>query len=738
MADRQRDQMGVCALVPAKHDPKRLRVFGMAILVADRVVVTCAHVVNLALGRDPAAQEDAKGCKLQVWFPFDGPESCVGGKVERWFPLGEHTRGEPSDVSVILLDEDAPQSVRRAVLKPYCVTGPGNPAPTTFGYQYRTVDDGSGRSHPTGERPAGRIIGSIPGGLGQFDGFPVTGAAIQQGFSGSGIYDPGQDSIVGMVQKGDKDTTKKIALFFATPTLEKALEGIPRPPPVRQRDEVRQSPVLFQWRDLAGEDGSDGGIPVSGRIQGVAGRTGLKVGRLRALAALMFSSPSLAADKARVDLVNHLTAELGEGLLTPTNGSEADLIDILAIAFRSSEGIDALLRILPDYISNAALLRSVEHGAERLQWVATIWDLLRDVPVGNSDLQKLYKLSSPDPQRAPEANDLDDVVEALWRMAPKRPGGIHPLFEFVERTARQFHQPKLSQWVEDYVPNIGLVADLRHALKQEEKAAASRRVNYLLIDVLGPTPERVPYWLLDEGFSCKVHDEVACDRSLASLRDAVGKILDKVEKFALPELVVEFFVPWELMHCDLDQWELPYEARIGELYPVVLRWRDRAERARNTRAGVWERVAERLREHLRGNRNALCTFWVNAKDGPGVRLMSAVGAGDYGHCIGFLFVPIGKQLPQRDDLLRCALGGGMPFGFWLRREPPDWKAFQTGLDELLSKGELDDVPCYVKQFRLDAAADKLRMHPGCSFTLFWDDPARNPLGTQLETIGQRV
>lgn len=232
MADRQPDQMGVCAIVPSDRDRGKLRVFGMGILVADRAVVTCAHVVNIALDRHPATQEDAKGFKLQVWFPFEGGDACIHGKVERWFPVGERPRGEPTDVSVILLDEDAPQSVCRAVFKPYQITRPQGAFPTTFGYQCRTADNGSVRSHPTGERPTGRIIGSIPDGLGQFDGFPVTGAAVQRGFSGSGIYDPDQDAIVGMVQKGDQDATKRIALFLTTPSLEKALEGILTSPTV--------------------------------------------------------------------------------------------------------------------------------------------------------------------------------------------------------------------------------------------------------------------------------------------------------------------------------------------------------------------------------------------------------------------------------------------------------------------------------------------------------------------------
>lgn len=151
-----------------------------------------------------------------------------------------------------------------------------DPAPSTFGYQYRTADDGSGQSHPTGERPVGSIIGSIPGGLGQFDGFPFTGAAVQQGFSGGGIYDPGQDAIVGMVQKGDRDTTKKIAFFLGTPALEKVIEGIPTPPPEPPipPDQARQeiTDVCESLRRTVHP--SDGGFRGLGNVRGLDGRSG--------------------------------------------------------------------------------------------------------------------------------------------------------------------------------------------------------------------------------------------------------------------------------------------------------------------------------------------------------------------------------------------------------------------------------------------------------------------------------
>jgi hypothetical protein len=195
----------------------------MGILVSDREVVTCAHVVLYALGKGLRESPDA--AVVRVCFPFADGFPCIDGTVDlkRWFPPGRSRDGNVSDVAVILLMEDAPPSVGRANLRKHAKTEPSDIHPTAYGFRAKKLNNGSWQSHSRGEIAAGTIIGSLPGGRGQFDGLPITGAAVQRGFSGAGIYDPRRDAIVGMVVEADKNKRKKIAQFIDVPSILHAL-----------------------------------------------------------------------------------------------------------------------------------------------------------------------------------------------------------------------------------------------------------------------------------------------------------------------------------------------------------------------------------------------------------------------------------------------------------------------------------------------------------------------------------
>jgi hypothetical protein len=214
-------EMGICAIVPRDQQGYQPRVFGMGILVSDTEVVTCAHVIDGALdlkGRRPA--DDAV---VSVCFPFAGKQVCLDARVDatRWFPPSNAS--DHPDIAVIRLVAPAPASVERAALRKYNFTRLADHPLKVYGFQSKVLSDGSWVSHPTGETSEGRIVGPLPGGRAQFDGLPVTGAAVQHGFSGAGVYDPNQDAVVGMVVETDKDRTKRVSQIIGTPSLEAAL-----------------------------------------------------------------------------------------------------------------------------------------------------------------------------------------------------------------------------------------------------------------------------------------------------------------------------------------------------------------------------------------------------------------------------------------------------------------------------------------------------------------------------------
>src|SRR5713226_2068997 len=101
------DASGICAIVPPGQEGFRPRVHGMGIVVGSRGIITCAHVVNTALGADWWGSP-APG-RVRVSFPFAGGV-CRDGTISRdlLFPPGRENTPGLHDLAVIRLLEDIP------------------------------------------------------------------------------------------------------------------------------------------------------------------------------------------------------------------------------------------------------------------------------------------------------------------------------------------------------------------------------------------------------------------------------------------------------------------------------------------------------------------------------------------------------------------------------------------------------------------------------------------------------
>ncbi len=209
---------GVCVIVPFGQDGFRPHVIGMGILVGDREVVTCAHVVGLAL--DLTAPDLPYPAVVRVCFPFTPGPVCINGMVDpaRWFPPGKGLDGEVTDVAVIKLDNDAPTSVQR-VSPEYHVIGA---EVRVYGFRGKLDKYQKYVSDSYGQWATGEIVGLQPGGRAQFDG-RHTGASIEKGYSGGGVYETRRSLVVGMITEADRDQTRRIAQFIDGPTLMSAL-----------------------------------------------------------------------------------------------------------------------------------------------------------------------------------------------------------------------------------------------------------------------------------------------------------------------------------------------------------------------------------------------------------------------------------------------------------------------------------------------------------------------------------
>lgn len=170
---------------------------GMGVVVGDRHIVTCAHVVNAALGRDPRNPADpgsAVTVKVEFLLQEDSAPVPVNCRVDSWSapPRSGIVGGDIA--GLVTIDGPIPPEARPARMLD-SVTKWNMPA-SIFGHPQE-----SGRKRPAGGWARVLIAGAVGGGLIQLDA--VSGGAFQAqpGYSGSPVViaDAAGDAVVGIL-----------------------------------------------------------------------------------------------------------------------------------------------------------------------------------------------------------------------------------------------------------------------------------------------------------------------------------------------------------------------------------------------------------------------------------------------------------------------------------------------------------------------------------------------------------
>ncbi|GGL10858.1 hypothetical protein Sme01_15670 [Sphaerisporangium melleum] len=187
---------------------------GAGVLIDDRHILTCAHVVNAALGRD-TAERSLPAAPIEVDFPIDAGGARLPATVADggWFPIEDDERG---DVAVLRLATPPPAGTAPAVLSDHVARGTRIRA---YGYP-RGVDTGVWAvAYEVGD-PSG------PGWV-QLDASRTTGKRIERGFSGAGVESDDTGHVLGIAVTEDRDEAAKVAWMLPVAVLARYWPSLP-------------------------------------------------------------------------------------------------------------------------------------------------------------------------------------------------------------------------------------------------------------------------------------------------------------------------------------------------------------------------------------------------------------------------------------------------------------------------------------------------------------------------------
>jgi tetratricopeptide (TPR) repeat protein len=182
----------------------RGRVVGAGMLLPDRHVLTCAHVVNAALGRSDGATE-VPDQAVEVQFPGLGTRAYQAVVVEDgWHRVEADQSG---DAAVLRLVDDPPSGAEDAVFAPASIRSTDVHC---YGYPAGFDTGVEAQAFLAGETPGTQWV--------QLEARAATGRRIERGFSGAGVVADRSGAVLGMVMLADRDQSTKVAwmLPFAT------------------------------------------------------------------------------------------------------------------------------------------------------------------------------------------------------------------------------------------------------------------------------------------------------------------------------------------------------------------------------------------------------------------------------------------------------------------------------------------------------------------------------------------
>ncbi|MGW4994216.1 VMAP-C domain-containing protein [Streptomyces mirabilis] len=680
----------------------QFRPVGAGVLIAPRLVLTCAHVVNSALGRDRFdTLLPPRDQTVPVRLPHVDRERRLAGRVlpEMWRPPRSRSEaGHPApppagmlpyygDLAVLELDTEAPPGAEPA---PFLPQRDSNEVVAQWA---------SGHALPT-LRAIPRVSAH------PWIALDVLGGTVADGFSGGPLWDRERQAVVGLVvaaheaapQPGHDHHRLPAAMYaISLSSIEAELPGLP--------------PVA---------------VPAAGR------------GRQQLLAML---EQLLTSRQAVRECEERLAAQLGRRPAGPA----ADVERLAGMAMGVRRGVPELLDIVYEHLAEFRPSSLTEVGG----WEGMLRIARLVSPRERLSLQRRRNLNAllaqcdaidpttllrtvlPYAEGLPTPVDLADATDILEGYDPQPGQPMTPLLQGIvhivvqERAAGGDLADDLDAWARSAAPRLGVAraavdqfradASVAHAA-----TAAARRTESVpprvQVELLPVAPGQLFTYQIWVWSGDGRHEVVlAQDTEVPSHQvvEAIRQVLNTEVQEHPETALVEFFVAPAWLRLDVDTWEFPGDADDGGFYPgitrrVVLR---SSERTRETYAG-WKRRSSALPTAPRLLLDERCTDPAVAR----ARLEVSPDA-------GIVVVCCDRQ--QQGRVLRQCIQAGVHTVLWHRENHSGQLA--TDLLALVEGIDHTRIPEAVRLERAKAKADPdCPTHHGRWLSLLHDGPDHRP------------
>lgn len=179
---------------------KQGKIVGAGFLISPEYLLTCAHVVASALGIDSTSLEQPKEL-IQLDFPIIKAGEKLTASVEVWVPVKPNS--SPEDIAVLKLRDPLPVGVQ-----PISLVNDKE----LYNHEFETLGFPEGRSN--GAWAEGVLKRPVAHGWIQIEDTKSTGYRLEEGFSGTAIWDKRLGGVVGMAVAADKKRPEVKAAFL--------------------------------------------------------------------------------------------------------------------------------------------------------------------------------------------------------------------------------------------------------------------------------------------------------------------------------------------------------------------------------------------------------------------------------------------------------------------------------------------------------------------------------------------